>query len=81
MTLRIEHALSIEHQLATSFIKHNQSTIITNIVIPFRLINKLVTRRSASRGDDLLKNFGGVMLGGSVVGFLLAVASHALIDP
>lgn len=49
-------------------------------VIPFRLINKLVTRRSASLGDDLLKNFGGVILGGSVVGFLDALASHAL-DP
>lgn len=52
----------------------------TEIVIPFRVSNKLVTRRNASRGD-LLKNFGGVMLGGSVVGFLDAVASHALIEP
>lgn len=50
-------------------------------VIPFRLINKLVTRRSASRGDDLLKNFGGVMLGGRVVGFLDALVSQARIEP
>ena len=49
--------------------------------IPFRFINKLVTRRNASRGD-LLKNFGGVMLGGSVVGFRAhPPASQARIDP
>lgn len=60
---------------------HKQDKNIQN-VIPFRLINKLVTRRSASRGDLLLKNFGGVMLGGSVVVFLDALAvSQALIDP
>lgn len=45
-----------------------------------------MTRRSASRGD-LLKNFGGVMLGGKVVGFLftpvllLLFISHARIEP
>lgn len=53
------------------------------ILIPFLLISKLVTRRSASRGD-LLKNFGGVMLGGRVVGFRLPpllLISHARMEP
>lgn len=48
--------------------------------IPF-LINKLVTRRRASRGD-LLKKFGD-RFGGNVNGFRLPAVpvSHARIDP
>lgn len=74
--MTVKHAMC----LWVSWVKVDICLLRKTIVIPFRLINKLVTRRSASRGD-LLKNFGGVMFGGSVVGFLDALASQALIDP
>lgn len=55
------------------------------LFVPFR-INKLVTRRSASRGDFELKNLGGVRFGGRVSGLRLPVpvdvaVSHARSDP
>lgn len=49
--------------------------------VPFLLINKLVTRRSASLGDFELKNFGGVIFGGKVVVLRVAVDSQALNEP